>query len=58
MIGNIYAIGLNTYTDLLRENLNLVDNETLKLNDIDMLFIVVNSIRKGNFNPSNGLVRY
>ena len=58
MLGNVYSIGLNVYTELLRENLGLVDGETLKLNEIDMLFIVVNSIRKGEYNPANGLVRY
>lgn len=58
MVGNIFSIGLNTYTEFLRDTLNLVDNETLKLNDTDMLFISVNQSRKGEFNPANGLVRY
>lgn len=58
MVGSVFSIGLNVYTELLRENLALVDGESLKLNDIDMLFIVVNSIRKGEYNPANGLVRY
>ena len=58
MINGIYSISLNTYTELVREVLNLVDGETLKLNDIDMLFIVVNAVRKGDFNPPNGLIRY
>ncbi len=57
MIGGIFAISLNTYTDLMREVLALVDTN-LKLNDIDMLFIVVNAVRKGDYNPPNGLVRY
>lgn len=58
MIGGIYAISLNTYTDIMREVLNLVDGDKLKLNDIDMMFIVVNAIRKGDYNPPNGLIRY
>ncbi|CDW85738.1 UNKNOWN [Stylonychia lemnae] len=57
-IGNIFAIGLNTYTDIMREVLDLVDQEHLKLNDTDMFFIIVNSIKKGEINPANGLVRY
>lgn len=57
-VGSIFSIGLNAYTDILRDNLNIVDNENLKLTDVDMMFIMVNSIKKGIFNPANGLIRF
>jgi hypothetical protein len=58
MVGSIFSIGLNTYTELAREVLDLVDGEQIKLLDIDMMFILVNQGKKSEFIPANGLVRY
>lgn len=57
-MGNTFAINLSTFTDIIRDELNLIDGEVIRLSDIDLMFSLVKSNNKGVFNPPNGLVRY
>lgn len=58
MTGYIFAIGFNTYIELVRDEFNLVDGDVIRLPDIDMLFITVKANKKGDLIPSNALVRF
>jgi len=58
MVGGIFSVALNTYTDFVKDVLKLVDGEHLKLPDADRFFITVNSFKKGPLIPANALVRF
>jgi hypothetical protein len=43
MVGTIYSIGWNTFTEFMNNILNIIDKEKFKLDDCDRLFISVNA---------------
>lgn len=56
--GDIFSIPLNTYTDFIKDVLELLDGEKLKFADADRLFITVNANKKTPLIPANALVRF
>ena len=58
--GSVFGIGLNSYTDFLKEELQIIDGTQLKYADTDRLFITVNAGNKvkNSMIPANSLVRY
>ncbi|CDW85718.1 UNKNOWN [Stylonychia lemnae] len=57
MIGNIFSVALNQYTEFIKEELKLIDGECLNQADSDRYFITVNANKRGPFIPANALVR-
>jgi len=52
------SIGQNTFGEIANHG-NVVDNELLKLSDMDLEFISTNAgIKNQNLNPDRALVRY
>eukprot|EP00347_Sterkiella_histriomuscorum_P020671 403336916 len=58
MIGTIFSVALNQYTEFLKEELNLIDGDQLNQSDADRYFITVNSNKRGPLIPANALVRF
>ena len=57
MIGNVFSVALNQYTEFIKEVLNLIDGEHLNQSDADRYFITVNANKRGPLIPANALVR-
>ena len=57
MIGNIFSVALNQYTEFIKEDLKLIDGEHLNQADSDRYFITVNANKRGPLIPANALVR-
>ena len=57
-IGNILALGLNQYTEFLKEDIHILDNQHMTVSDADRFFITVNAGKKGPLIPANALVRF
>ena len=57
-IGNIFSIALNQYTDVLKEQVRLIDGYVISVSDADRFFITVNSGKKGPLIPANALIRF
>ena len=57
-IGNIFSVGLNQFTEFLKEDLNILDTLALTMSDADRLFITVNAGKRGPLIPANALVRF
>ena len=60
MIGGVFSVSMNTFTDFVKEVLQVKDgvDAALKLTDIDLLFITVNAGKRQPLNPAQALVRY
>jgi len=58
MVGTVFSVGWNTFTEFMMNTLNIIDKEKFKLDDCDRLFISVNSNKRAGFVPANALVRY
>ena len=59
MVGNLYSVALNVYTEFIKDKLNMIDDNMLKMSDSDRLFITVNATQnKSKLIPSNALVRF
>ena len=60
MIGGVFSISMNTFTDFVKEVLQIKEgvDAALKLTDIDLLFITVNAGKRQPLNPAQALVRY
>lgn len=57
--GIIFSIGTNTFSDIISNCKDLVDNDTLKLSDLDLEFVATNSgVTKMKFNPDRQIVRH
>ena len=57
-IGNIFSIALNQFTDILKEQLKVIDGQSISVSDADRFFITVNSGKKGPLIPANALIRF
>lgn len=58
-MGSIFSVPLNTYTEYFINKVDIVDQKTLKLPDVDRNYIATNySDKKGLRNPANALVRF
>ncbi|CAI2375065.1 unnamed protein product [Moneuplotes crassus] len=59
-MGNIFCIGNNTFNDIISHFDGIIDNQTLKLADIDLEFVSTNAgPKKSNpRNPERSLVRF
>jgi len=57
-IGNIFSLGLNQYTEFLKDVLEIFDGTNLSVSDADRFFITVNSGKKGPLIPANALIRF
>lgn len=56
--GLVFSIGTNTFSDIVSNCKNLVDNDTLKLSDLDLEFVATNAgVTKHKFNPERQLCR-
>jgi hypothetical protein len=42
MIGNIFSIRLNTFSDFMNNSLNMIDRERFFQDELDTLFLTVN----------------
>lgn len=58
MNGNIPSITLNTFTDFIKDSMDMIDGENINLADNDRIFITVNANKKAPLIPANSLVRY
>ena len=60
IVGTIYSIGWNVYREFMTQTLDFADNEKLKPDDCDRLFIGVNANqqKKSPFIPEKALVRF
>lgn len=57
--GMIFSIGTNTFSDIVSNCKGLVDNDTLKLSDLDLEFVATNAgTNKGKFNPDRQITRH
>ena len=57
--GLIPSIGTNTFSDIVSNCQGLVDNDTLKLSDLDLEFVATNAgVSKSKFNPERQIVRH
>jgi hypothetical protein len=57
--GMIFSIGTNTFSDIVSNCKGLVDNDTLKLSDLDLEFVATNSgVSKVKFNPDRQICRH
>ena len=57
--GMIFSIGTNTFSDIVSNCQGLVDNETLKLSDLDLEFVATNAgVAKHKFNPERQICRH
>ena len=57
--GLIFSIGTNTLSDIVSNCHSLVDNDTLKLSDLDLEFVATNSgVVKHKFNPERQICRH
>lgn len=57
-IGNIFSLGLNQYTEFLKDVLEIFDGTNLSVSDADRFFITVNAGKKGALIPANALIRF
>ncbi len=58
MQGTVFSIALNTYTDFVKDVINIIDGENVNTSDADRLFITVNANVRGPLIPANALVRF
>jgi hypothetical protein len=58
MVGNVFSLGLNSYTEIVKEQMSMVDGDNLKTADCDRMFITVNANKRTPLIPANALVRY
>ena len=57
--GLIFCIGSNTFSDIISSCGGIVDNDTLKLSDLDLEFVATNAGGvKSKFDPDRALCRY
>lgn len=58
--GQVFAIGNNVFSDIMSNFTDIIDNNTLKLADIDLEFVSTNAgPKKSNpRNPERSLVRF
>ena len=57
--GMIFSIGTNTFSDIVSNCSGLVDNDTLKLSDLDLEFVATNAgIARHKYNPERNLCRH
>jgi hypothetical protein len=57
MVNNIFSVGLNVYTQFVREAMGEIDDH-FNTSALDMIFIMVNASKKGDLIPAIGLVRF
>ena len=57
MLGNVFSVALNQYTDFIKETIDMIDGEKINQSDADRLFITVNANKRGPLIPANALVR-
>lgn len=58
MVGTVFSIGWNTFTEFVNTSLNVIDKEKFNLADCDRLFISVNSSKRAALIPANALCRF
>ena len=58
MIGTIFSVALNQYTEFVKEKIKIVDGFKVNMADADRLFITVNANKRGPLIPANSLVRF
>ena len=57
--GLIFSIGTNTFSDIISNCPGLVDNDTLKLSDLDLEFVATNAgVARHKFNPERQICRH
>ncbi len=59
--GNVPSIGMNVFTDMIYNFNNVVDYRTLKLSDVDLIFVSTlasGSTYKTRMNPDRQLIRF
>lgn len=57
--GMVFSIGTNTFSDIVSNCQGIVDNDTLKLSDLDLEFVATNAgVEKKKFNPERQLTRH
>jgi len=58
MNGTIPSVTLNTFTEFIKDQMDMIDGTNVNLSDNDRIFITVNANKKAPLIPANSLVRY